>query len=150
MKKVIALVVFIFALTASSFAQFKFGAGANMIFSGSSLGVGARAHYTINEDFAAQGSFHYYFEDSDLSLSSIDLDVHYNGFGLGDVESFSLTPFAGLNISRASAFGISASSTNINVGVNGTMPLGGLELYLEPKFIIGNGGTLALAAGVYF
>ncbi len=150
MKKVLTLIVCIFAISASGYAQFKFGAGANLIFDGSSFGLGARAHYTINEDFAGQASFHYYLKESDLSLTTIDLDVHYSGFDLGDVESFSLTPFAGLNIARASAFGISASTTNINVGINGTMPLGGLDLYVEPKFIIGNGGSFAIAAGVYF
>ncbi len=155
MKKFIALAAFVVFGTVTGFSQFKFGAGANMIFDGSFFGVGARAHNTFTEDFAGQASFHYYFE-SGFTVWTLDLDVHYSGFELGDVESFSLTPFAGINIFNVSAdtglgFGVSASSTNLNLGLNGTMPLTeSLDLYIEPKIIIGNGGSFAIAAGVYF
>jgi len=154
MKRILALVFFVAALAVTGSAQFKFGAQAGLLTGGGgSFGVGAKGHYTINEDFAGQGSFTYYFED--FTAWSLDLDVHYSGFDIGDVESFSLTPFAGLNIYSVSVdtgFGnFGASSTNLNLGVNGTMPLSGnLSFFVEPKIIIGGGSGFAIAAGVYF
>lgn len=154
MKKLVTIVFFLTVFAFTGFSQFKFGAGANLIFDGGSFGIGARGHYTVNEDYAGQGSFHYYFE-SGLNLWTIDLDVHYSGFNIGDVESFRLSPFAGLNIYSVSVDGLGAIGSNtdvgINIGLNGTMPLSnGMELYIEPKFIIGGPSSLALAAGVYF
>lgn len=156
MKKFTAVIICLTFLSVTGFSQFKFGAGAGLIFDGGSFGLGARGHYTVNEDYAGQGTFTYYFE-SNISLWTLDLDVHYSGFNIGDVESFRLTPFAGLNVYSVSLDdvvpGFDASDTDIglNLGLNGTMPLsGGLELYIEPKIIIGGGSSLALAAGVYF
>jgi hypothetical protein len=149
MKKLLTLLFFVTVLSTSAFSQLKFGAGAGLILDGTLFGVGGRGHYTINEDFAGQGTFTYYFED--VSVWTLDLDVHYSGFNLGDVESFRLTPFAGLNIFRASVLGFGATDTGINLGLNGTMPLtGSLDLYVEPKIIIGGGSSIAIAAGVYF
>lgn len=153
MKRILTLVICVFALSFSASAQFKFGAQGAFLTDGSFFGVGAKGHYTINEDFAAQGSFTYYFED--VTVWTLDLDVHYSGFDIGDVESFRLTPFAGLNIFNVSVnvggFGGSASTTNLNLGMNGTMPLSGnLEFFVEPKIIIGGGSGFAVAAGVYF
>lgn len=149
MKKLFALALFCTALSFTGEAQVKFGAGAQIILDGFSVGVGGRALYEINEDFAVQGGFHYYFED--FTAWTIDADVHYRGFDLGDVEGFRLSPFAGLNRFQVSVAGFGAGTTNLNLGINGTLPLsGGLELYIEPKIIIGNGGSFAIAGGVYF
>lgn len=153
MKKVLALAVFMISMSAVSFGQFKFGAGAVLATgSGGNVGVQAKGHYQINEDFAGQASFTYFFE-SDVTFTHFDLDVHYSGFDLGDVEGFSLTPFAGLNIATVSAssngFGASFTDTNINVGVNGTFPItDSMDLYIEPKIVIGGG--FIVGAGVYF
>ncbi len=155
MLRLLTISVFILFCTVDGFSQFKAGAGATFIFDGASFGVGGRGHYTINEDFAGQGSLHYYFEEG-FNIWTIDLDVHYSGFNLGDVEGFRLTPFAGLNIIRVNSnsglgFDISGSSTNLNLGLQGLTPLTeSLDLYIEPKFIIGSGSTFVLSAGVYF
>ena len=154
MKKILATCLFLGLFMFSGNAQeFKFGAQGQLLFDGSFFGVGGKGHYTFNDQFAGQASFTYYFEE--VTVWTLDLDVHYSGFEIGDVESFRLTPFAGLNIFNVSVdtgFGsASASTTNLNLGMNGTMPLGdSLEFFLEPKIIIGSGGTFALAAGVYF
>jgi hypothetical protein len=144
MIRFLTISVLLLFCTLEGFSQFKVGAGANLIFDGGSLGIGGRGHYTVNEDFAAQGSFHYYLES--FSLWNIDLDVHYDGFEIGDLEGFRLTPFAGLNI-----IGGVGSSVNLNIGIQGLTPLTeSLDLYIEPKLIIGSGSSLAIAAGVYF
>lgn len=149
MKNLITFLFFMILISTSAFSQFKVGAGAGLIFDGSLFGVGGKGHYTINEDFAGQGSFTYYFED--FTVWTLDLDVHYSGFDIGDLESFRLTPFAGLNIFRASILGFGATDTGINLGLNGTMPLtDSMDLYVEPKFMIGGGSSLAISAGVYF
>lgn len=148
MKKLLTLTVLICAFSFSAEAQFKFGAGISFLVS--ELGFGARGHYTIDDQFAGQASFNYYLQ-SGITLWDLNLDVHYSGFDIGDVESFALTPFAGINFFNASVLGISASTTNLNIGVNGTMPLtDSLDLYIEPKITIGNGGAFGIAAGVYF
>ena len=143
-------------MASTGLAQFKPGAQAALwTGNGGQFGIGAKGHYQINEDFAGQGSFTYYFE-SDITIWTLDLDVHYSGFDIGDVESFRLTPFAGLNFYNVSAdtglgFSVSGSSTNLNLGINGTMPLGdSLEFFVEPKIVIGGGSAFAVAAGVYF
>ena len=150
MKKILALCLFMGCFMFSGNAQsFKFGAQGQLLFDGSFFGVGGKGHYTFNDQFAGQASFTYYFEE--VTVWTLDLDVHYSGFNIGDVESFRLTPFAGLNIFNVSVFGVSANTTNLNLGINGTMPLGdSLEFFVEPKIILGSGSTLAIAAGVYF
>ena len=46
---------------------------------------------------------------------------------------------------------LSSGTTNLNLGVNGTLPLDGrLEVYIEPKIVIGSGSGFAIAAGVLF
>ena len=150
MLRLLAVLCFTLFCTIEGFSQFKVGAGANFIFDGGSFGVGGRGHYTINEDFAAQGSFHYYFE-SNFDVWTLDFDVFYSGFELGDLEGFRLTPFAGLNFIRVSTdlglgFDVSGSSTNLNLGIQGLTPITeSLDLYIEPKIIIGSGSTLAIA-----
>ena len=147
MLRLLTISVFVLFCTIEGFSQFKVGAGANFIFDGGALGIGGRSHYTINEDFAAQGSFHFYF-DSFVDWT-LDFDVHYSGFDLGDLEGFRLTPFAGLGIINAG--GNFGSSGNLNLGIQGLTPITeSLDLYIEPKIIIGDGSTLAIAAGVYF
>ncbi len=148
MKKLIVVALLIAAFSFTADAQFKFGAGASLIVDGPSIGAGAKGHYTVNEDFAAQGSFHYYFED--FTAWQLDLDVHYNGLDSGDVEGFQLAPFAGLNFAHVSVLGFGATNTNINLGLNGTLPMGGLEIYIEPKIVLGGGSAFLLGAGVYF
>ncbi len=156
MKRIVTIIACVFAFSFAAEAQFKFGAHAQLLTGGGgSFGVGARGHYQINDDFAGQASFTYYLED--YTAWALDLDVHYSGFDLGDVESFSLTPFAGLNIYNVSVdtglpgFDFGLSSTNINVGINGTMPLSGrLSLFVEPKLVLGSGSGFVLTAGVYF
>ena len=153
MKKTIITFFAIVFIGVSGFSQFKFGAGANLLFDGGYFGLSGKGHYTINEQYAAQASFTYFFED--FTVWNLDLDVHYDGFNIGDLEGFRLTPFAGLNVFRTdiTVGNISGGDTdiNLNLGMNGTINLTeSLDLYVEPKFILGDGSTFGIAAGVYF
>ena len=149
MKKLIVLVLFIAAFGTSGFSQLKFGAGANLLFDGTLFGVGGRVQYAINEDFAAQGGLNIFLDD--VADYMIDLDVYYSGFELGDVEGFSLTPFAGLNIFRASVLGFGATDTGLTLGIQGLLPItDGLNLYVEPRLYLGGGDGFGISAGVYF
>ena len=153
MKKVIFTILTMTFLSTTGFSQFKVGAGVNTLFDGGYFGLSAKGHYTINEQFAGQASFTYFFED--FSAWNLDLDVHYNGFQIGDLEGFRLTPFAGLNVFRTSVSigAITSGDTdlNLNIGMNGTVPItDSLDLYVEPKSIFGDGSTFGIAAGVYF
>jgi len=134
-----------FCLTAS--AQFKGGVGVSFQIDGTLFGVTGKGHYAINDDFAGQTSFTYYFNE--LTIWALDFDVHYAGFEL-DVADFAISPFAGLNIYRFGTGLFSLSSTNINIGVNATKEMGSIELFIEPKISLGGGTSLNLAAGVYF
>lgn len=146
MKQVLLTTVLLFFFFASS-AQFKFGAGGALNFDGTSLGVTGKGHYTVNEEFAGQGSFTYYFEN--VTLWALDLDVHYSGFELEAAE-FVISPFAGLNFFHVEVLGFGDTSTNLNIGVNATKDLGSLQLFIEPKLILGSGSSLNVAGGVYF
>ncbi len=146
MKQTLITAILLFFFFSSS-AQLKFGAGAALNFDGSSFGLQGKGHYTINEEFAGQGSFTYYFED--FTAWALDLDVHYAALEL-EAGDFSISPFAGLNFFKVSVLGFGGSTTNINLGVNATKDLGNLELFIEPKITLGNGSSLNVAGGVYF
>ena len=102
MRKIIVVAVLVAGFALIGNAQFKFGAG-GILFDGS-FGVQAKAHNGFSETIAGQGTFSFYFE-SGVTLWSIDLDGHYTGFSIGDLEGFRIAPFAGLNILRASGNG---------------------------------------------
>jgi len=128
-------------------AQFKFGAGAQFF---NDFGLQGKAHNVFSDEIAGQGTFSYYFS-SGFTSWGIDADVHYYGLELGEVESFALAPFAGLNFFSVSAFGVSNSDIGLNLGISATLPLdGGLEIYIEPKIVIGGGDGFAISGGVYF
>ena len=153
MKKLVVLGFFSIFLSASAFGQFKFGAGVSLELV-DLFGISGKAHYTVNEDFAGQASFSYFFED--FTVWALDLDVHYSGFDIGDVEGFSLTPFAGLQVGTISVdlggFG-DASNTDIglNIGIAGVIAItDSLDLFIEPKLTIGGLEGVFLSGGVYF
>jgi len=146
MKRTLLISALLFLFFSAS-AQFKAGAGVSFQLDGSLLGVTGKAHYTINEDFAGQTSFTYYFED--ITIWALDFDVHYAGFDL-NVADFAISPLAGINILRWGSGIFNFSTTNFNIGVNATKDLGSVELFIEPKFSLGNGSSLNIAAGIYF
>jgi hypothetical protein len=154
MKKILTLIILLFVLSFNSFGQFKFGLGATVEIA-DFFGVTGKAKYQINEDFAGQASFSYYFED--FTFWTIDLDVLYGGFDIGDTDGFYATPFAGLQIATVSvdlgSFGGNVSDTDlgVNLGIQGNLPINDdLEFFIEPKITIGGGEGVYVAAGIYF
>lgn len=148
MKKFIVLGIFSLILSSNAFGQIKFGAGVSLQVA-DLFGVGGRAHYTINEKFAAQAGVNIWLEE--FFDYSIDLDAYYQGFDIGDLEGFSLTPFAGLNIARYSVLGFGDTQVGLNIGLQGLLSLtGSLDLYIEPKLVIGGLDGFYISGGVYF
>jgi hypothetical protein len=153
MKKIALILVAVFGFTFYGFGQFQFGAGASLVLDGSFFGVQGKALYDVNETFKGSGSFSYFFENDQVNLWAIDLDVHYKLMTIG--ENIHLNPFAGLQIANTSVdvLGISGSSTDIgiNIGASFIIPAGeSLEIYAEPKFVIEGVSSLVLTAGVLF
>jgi len=151
MKKIIVAALLVVGFAFSINAQFKVGAGVSLL--EGDFGVQAKAHNTFSEAIAGQASFSYYFPGTGVTFWSLDADVHYTGFNIGDVEGFRIAPFAGLNYGNVSVDGVGGDNDlGINLGVNGTLPLdGGLEVFIEPKIVLGgNINGFGLAAGVYF
>lgn len=155
MKKSILLGIFTMILCVSASAQLKFGAGLNLDLDDGFIGLTAKGHATINEEYAGQASFSYFFEKNSVKVWTIDLDVHYSGFNIGDLEGFRLTPFGGLNVFHTSVniggFGGGNTELGINLGLNATFPINErLDLFIEPKIVISGIDGIGLAAGVYF
>ena len=150
MKRIIVIAALVMAFGVTGMAQFKFGAGIALL--EGEIGVQAKAKNYFADAIAGQASFSYYFPGSGVTFWSLDADVHYTGFDIGDVEGFQIAPFGGLNIGNVSVAGFGSTEIGINLGVNGTLPLdSGLEIFIEPKLVLGgNLNGFGLAAGVYF
>jgi hypothetical protein len=152
MKKIALILIAVFGFTFYGFGQFQFGAGASLVLDGSSFGVQGKALYDVNETLKGSGSFSYFFENDNVSLWAIDLDVHYKLMTIG--EDIYLNPFAGLQIASFGfdAPGVSSNTDiGINLGASFIIPAGeSLEIYAEPKFVIEGVSSLVITAGVLF
>jgi len=149
MLRLLVVSVFVFFSAVDGFSQFKLGAGANIVFDGGVLGLGGRAMYDIDDQFAVQGQFNFALDN--FVDFFIEGDLFYKGLELGDLEGFHLTPFAGINFFRGSIGSQGFTDTGLTIGLQGVTPLdGGLELYVEPKIYLGGGSSFAIAGGVYF
>jgi hypothetical protein len=148
MKRLLLLLFSTAFFITSAHGQLKFGAGINLL---NDIGIQGKVHNVFSETIAGQGSFTLFFS-SGATIFNIDLDAHYYAFDLGDLESFALTPFAGINIFSSSGENNSGrTDIGLNLGINGTLQLTEtLELYVEPRIVINNGTDFGLAAGVYF
>ena len=148
MKKLFILFAFVLGTTFSSqvSAQLQFGAGIDLWLEGeTSLGLQGKAIYSVNDKIGVNGSFSYFL--SDYLDYSLDVGVQYKVI---EGETFSLSPLAGFDMTRVSVFGFGATSTSLQIGALAELPLGGMNLYVEPKIILNNGSGLVLAAGVLF
>jgi hypothetical protein len=105
--------------------------------------LGAQVTWPITPDFGLYPSFDYYFVDPG-SLWSLNFDLkyrpptRYGAWYLG----------GGLNYSRRSAGGVSASDTGLNLltGLEGRR--GRMRPYAEGKFILGDGSSFQIVGGV--
>jgi len=149
MKNLMTTLLLTFIIAGSINAQdFRFGAGAQLIFDGSIFGLQGKALYNVNESFDASGTFTYHLED--FIDFSIDLDAHYLLLELGDEIGFK--PFAGISITRISIpfFG-SETEMGLNLGAFfDVLKSGNMQFYVEPKIIIGGAESFAVSGGVLF
>ena len=148
MKRLLTLAVCMIGVSIVTSAQLKFGAGVQVY---DRFGVQGKVNNVFTEEISGQASFAYYFA-SGITFWGIDTDVHYFGLDLGNIESFAIAPLAGLNFARFSVIG-GGFSVGLNLGIVGTLPLdNGLEVYVEPKIVIGGARSteFAIGGGVYF
>lgn len=152
MKNFILTTVLTILSTGTMLAQgFNFGAGAQMVFNGSVLGVQGKAIYNVNNSIDAAGTFTLHLED--FIDWTIDLDAHYLLLEIG--EEFGFKPFAGLSITRASVsiLGFSESDTSVGLNVGAFFDLlktDKFQFYVEPKIMIGGFDGFAVSGGILF
>jgi outer membrane protein X len=154
MRKYFLTTILTLGIAVIGFSQFKFGAGLTADIDDGFIGVNAKGKFFVNDEYAGQATFTYFFEDDNVTFWNIDLDVHYMGFEIGDLEGFNLTPFGGLHVSRAN-FDIAGvkgdTELGLNIGIQGVIPITDeLELYIEPKIVIAGMDGFLLSAGVFF
>jgi len=153
MKKILLSAAFLFTLTTFTFGQLQFGAGLALAFDNTNFGVHGKLNFPVTETLNGQGSFTYYFEKDNVSLWSIDADVHYTLTTIG--ENIKLNPFAGLNITNASVsvagFGADSTNLGINLGASFIFPAGDkLTVFVEPKLVIDGISGLVVTGGILF
>ncbi len=133
-----------------SSAQLRFGAGLDALLSTpSTIGVQGKVLYKFSDEISGNGSFSYYI--SDFFNWSLDVGAQYL---LVDGESLKVSPLVGLDILNGgfsiAGFGVSATTTNLQLGAFLELPLGGMNVYLEPKLVLGSGNGLVVAGGIMF
>jgi len=151
------LVMAIFVCLCSSIHAQKIGPGLSYNLDGSLLGLGAQGLFSITETIDIAPAATYYFTESIAGVSSsfilLEADGHYN-FNISD--KLTLHPIVGvaLGIVRASAGGISASSSSFGLNLGGGAILNKdekLSFFGKLKYTTAGGtGGLALFAGAYF
>ncbi len=143
--------LFVFAFISCSFlsqtsAQLQFGAGVDLWLEGNTaIGVQGKVLYGFTDQIRGNSSFTYYL--GDFPTWSLDIGAQYD---LIDGETFKLAPLVGIDMTNIDLGFISSTSTNLQVGVFMEIPLSGMNLYVEPKLILGNGSGLVVSAGVLF
>lgn len=120
-----------------------YGAHIGYNFDVDDLLLGAQVSWPITPDVALYPSFDYYFV-SPGSLWSLNFDLKYRPptrYGAWYVGG-------GLNYSRISAGGTSASDTGLNLltGLEGRR--GRTRPYVEGKFILGDGSSFQIVGGL--
>ncbi|SNR15071.1 outer membrane beta-barrel protein [Tenacibaculum jejuense] len=120
------------------------------------FGIGAKATFRITDKFHASPSFNYFFGESTQGASSsligINADAHYV---LSQKDGLSLYPLAGLNVTRssASAFGFSASVTEIGFNVGGGLNYNlssSLTGVFEAKYVLSAFDQALFSIGVMY
>lgn len=133
----------------SAFSQFNFGAGAQLIFDGSVIGVQGKALYEWDETWRGAGTFTLHLED--FIDWTIDLDAHYKLLQVSD--NFDLAPIGGISITSFS--GVLTASGGTEIGINlgafiDFVPSDSYHIYVEPKINIGGYESIAISGGILF
>lgn len=132
-----------FSLSAQT--GFNFGGGLTYDFESKNIGIQAKGKKGLTEAIDLELSGSYFFKKG--SPFAIDVNAHYN---LVSNESFSLSPFAGLNYVSAKANDKRVDDLGVNVGVELGIPVQELNPYLQAKYVFDGIGGFVLSTGVYF
>ncbi len=142
MKQIIVL--FVFLVPCTMFAQFKLGAGLQYLERTNQIGVHAKTAIGINDKIMLNASGNYYL--SKAFRYDVNADVNWRLFDVNETVFF--YPLAGLNFLKATDSDI---DIGINLGIFSYFPLSDrLDMYLEPKLILGSINSFAMSAGVFF
>ncbi len=153
MKRIFTMLVLV-AISYGVHAQIRVGAGLAI---DNPLGIALKAQKDITEQIDADVMFTYFFTQkvttilgtTSTSLFHIDLNGHYN---LDLTDEFITYGLAGLNLSFFSTDVLGAKTSGSNIGLNlGAgirYSLSSLDLWAEPKVVIGDATGFLLHAGV--
>jgi len=159
MKKLTVLFTLIFSLTIISQVNAQIQAGAALMYGSEIEELGLQANGTFNFTGNIRGALDigFFFADDagDLETSfwTINTNGHYLIPGIPKANVYGL---AGLNFATTSvegntAFGSIDDSTTelgLNLGGGAELPLGGVNIFSEVKYVVGDADQLVLTGGV--
>ena len=124
------------------YSQVNIGAGLTYLERGNEIGLQAKVLYSWNDNWGASAGFDYILTDG--TNFDINGDVHYR-IQIG--RDARINPLAGLNLVKYNSN--SPIDIGINLGVFAVMPIQDrLQLYLEPKVILGGQRSFVISVGV--
>ena len=135
---------FLICLSGSAlFGQFNFGAGAQVIFDGTTIGAQGKALYEWDNTWRIAGTFTLHL-DSAIDWTT-DLDAHYKLLQISD--NFDLSPIGGLSVT---SFG-DDTEIGINLGAFiDFVPKDSYHIYIEPKLNVGGLSSFVVSGGILF
>ncbi len=137
-------ILFAFLIPSAVVGQFKFGAGLNYIERTNQIGVHAKTAIGVNDKIMLNGSATYYL--SNATNFDVNVDVNWRILDVNDVVF--IYPLGGLNFLKQNNKDI---DIGINLGLFSYFPLSSrLDMYLEPKIIVGSINSFVISAGVFF
>lgn len=143
MKNLFLVLVGLFMFSSVANAQFRYGAGAQLMFDESVFGIQGKAIYSASESIEAAGTFTLHLED--FVDWTIDLDAHY--LLLEFANDIGFKPFAGLSILKSAG----NTDTGLNIGAFfDLLRSGDYQFYVEPKFRLGDYDSLVVSGGILF
>lgn len=110
------------------------------------VGIGPQLSVPVARHLEFYPSFDYYFVDNG-SLIGINADLKYR---LASENMNWLYLGGGLNISRASAGGVSASDAGLNLFAGAESLRGNIHPFAELRLMVGDGSTAQVAFGLNF
>jgi len=142
MKRILLALIFIGSLAQMGSSQFDFGVGLTYLERGSDIGLQGKTFLGLSEFWGASVGADFILTQD--IVFDINADAHYR-INIG--QESRIHPLAGLNLAKF------PDNSEIDIGVNfglfASFPIQNrLQLYLEPKVIVGGLKTFVISAGV--
>ncbi len=109
------------------------------------IGIGGNGSYSITDEIRAGGEIVYYL--GDFGFTVFNIEGHYIFQNEDDLVIYGL---AGIGIWRWSAFGLSTSTSGLNLGAGLEYELDSITLFGEAKLSTIGGTPIGLSGGVRF